>query len=186
MSVKKEFSKSTVQRMRNIITGNAGDKTQIQTGYEKHKVEKQEGDIWEEEGKKWTIKNGIKQSITKFDRFKDIANIPISCPKCKKPFKLNDINKKMYSIHRMCLNCVTEIETQIKLEGNWHEYKSNIMNNNKNASLEDFEKFIDSWMLENSSFVAENGDVESWSKVDKTKAYEEIKSNIQKLKNTKI
>jgi hypothetical protein len=186
MSVKKEFSKSTVQRMRNIITGNAGDKTQIQTGYEKHIVEKQEGDIWEQDGKKWTIKNGIKQSITKFDRFKDIAITPICCPKCKKSFKLHDINKKMYSIHRMCLDCVTKMETQIKLEGNWAEYKSNILNNNKNASLEDFEKFIDSWMLENSSFVTENGDVESWSKVDKTKAYEEIKTNIQKLKNTKI
>ena len=92
----------------------------------------------------------------------------------------------MYSIHRMCLDCVTEMETKIKLDGNWTEYKSNIMNNNKNASLEDFEKFIDSWMLENSSFVTENGDVESWSKVDKTKAYEEIKTNIQKFKNTKI
>jgi hypothetical protein len=172
--------------MRNIITGNAGDRTQIQTGYEKIIEHRKDGDIWEEDGKKWTIKNGIKQSITKFDRLKQLSHYPVSCPNCKKAFKLNDVNKKMYSIHKMCLDCVAEMETRIKLEGNWQEYESNIKNANKDASLKDFEAIIDSWMNENSSFVAENGDIESWSRVDKTKIYEEIKTNIQKFKNTKI
>ena len=34
-NLKKEFSKRDVQRARNLITGKSGDKTQIQTGYEK-------------------------------------------------------------------------------------------------------------------------------------------------------
>lgn len=186
MSIKKEFSKSTVQRMRNIITGKSGDRTQIQSGYEIQKNEYKEGDVWEENGKKWTIKGGIKQSITKFDKFKNMGSLPIVCPNCKKPFKVHEANKKMYAIHKMCLDCVVDMEAKIKQEGKWEEYTSNIMNSNKNASLEDFEKALESWMTENNSFVAENGDVEDWSRADKSKVYEQIKTNIEKLKNIQI
>ena len=35
-TLKKEFSKRDVQRMRNLITGKSGDRTQIQAGYEKN------------------------------------------------------------------------------------------------------------------------------------------------------
>lgn len=184
--LKKEFNRSTVQRMRNIITGNTGDRTQVQTGYEKYNQDRKEGDIWEEKGKKWTIKNGIKQSITKIDSIKKMVSMPITCPNCKKHMKNDLVNKKMYAIHKMCLNCVSEMETKIKLEGKWEDYKSNIINNNKNASLQDFEMALEAWMKENTTFVTENGDVEDWSKVDKTKAYNEIKANIEKFKNTKI
>ena len=34
-TLKKEFSKRDVQRMRNLITNKSGDRTQIQAGYEK-------------------------------------------------------------------------------------------------------------------------------------------------------
>ena len=184
--LKKEFSKSTVQRMRNIITGNKGDRTQVQTGYEKHINEYKEGDVWEEKGKKWTIKNGIKQTITKIDGIKKLATIPLICPNCKKSMKADDVNKKMYFIHNMCLSCVTKKETNLKLNGEWENYKSKIINDNKNATLQDFELALESWMKENNTFVTENGDVEDWSKVDKSKIYTDIKSNIEKLKNTRI
>ena len=92
----------------------------------------------------------------------------------------------MYSIHGMCLDCVIDTETKIKINGDWDQYQKNIMNQNKNASLEEFEAAFEAWMSENDSFVTEAGDVESWGKVDKTKMYEEIKSNIQKLKQIDI
>ena len=185
-TLKKEFSQSTVQRMRNIITGKAGDRTQIQSGWEKNKQDYKEGDEWQEGGKTWTIKNGIKQTITKLDGIKRLVVLPLTCPNCNNPFKINDVNKKMYSIHNMCLNCVTEMETKIKIEGGWSEYEKGIINGNKNASLQDFEKALESWMMENDSFVTEAGDIENWSKVDKSKIYQEIKSNIEKLKQIDI
>ena len=64
--LKKEFSQRDVKRMRNLITGNFGDRTQVQVGYEKQNQEYQEGDVWEDSGKTWTIKNGIKQTVTKY------------------------------------------------------------------------------------------------------------------------
>ncbi len=49
--MKKSISKSKVQRMRNIVTGNYNDKSRIQTGYLKTKKKHKEGDVWEEKGK---------------------------------------------------------------------------------------------------------------------------------------
>jgi len=179
----KEFSKRDIQRARNIITGKTGDKTQVQSGYEKKIEDHKEGDVWEEGGKNWTIKNGIKQTITKLDAIKKMASLPFTCPKCGKPMKLHDLNKKMYKIHSMCFDCVIDMESEIKRQGKWDEYQKNLINLNKNASLEDFEKAVDSWFEEKGeSFVSENGEVEDWSGGDKSKVYEEIKKNLEKLK----
>ena len=54
--LKKEFQQKDVNRMRNLISGKVTDKTAIQSGYEKHQETHKEGDVWEEDGKKWTIK----------------------------------------------------------------------------------------------------------------------------------
>jgi hypothetical protein len=185
-TLKKEFSKRDVQRMRNLITGKSGDRTQIQAGYERKQQDYKEGDVWEEDGKKWTIKNGVKQSITKLDKFKHLISVPLTCPSCKKPMKSDDITKKMYSIHKMCLGCVVEMETKLKAEGKYEDYEKNIINSNKNASLEDFERALDAWLEEKDTFVSEQGDVENWSGGDKTKAYEEIKKKIQEWKKVDI
>jgi hypothetical protein len=185
-TLKKEFSQSTVQRMRNIISGKTGDRTQVQTGWEKHKQDYTEGDIWEESGKRWTIKNGIKQTITKLDDLKKLVVLPLTCPNCKNPMKVHDINKKMYSIHGMCLDCVADKETKIKLEGSWKDYSKNKIDANKNYVLKNFEDALEAWMFTNDSYVTENGEVENWGKVDKTKIYEQIKSNLEKIKNTDI
>ena len=63
--LKKEFKQSDVQRVRNIVNKDFTAKTKSQTGYQKKFTRHTEGDVWEENGKSWTIKNGIKQNITK-------------------------------------------------------------------------------------------------------------------------
>jgi hypothetical protein len=185
-TLKKEFKKSEVQRMRNIITGNTGDRTQVLGGWEATVEEHKEGDTWEEDGKKWTIKNGIKQSITKLDKFKHLVSLPLTCPSCKKPMKANELNKKMYSVHKVCLNCVVDMESKLKLEGKYDEYEKNILNMNKNASLEEFEQALDSWLDEKDTFVTEQGDIESWQGGDKTQIYKQLKEKIQEFRKTDI
>jgi hypothetical protein len=185
-TLKKEFKKSDVQRMRNIITGKTGDKTQVLGGWEAIIEEHKEGDTWEEDGKKWTIKNGIKQSITKLDKFKHLVSLPLTCPSCKKPMKANELNKKMYSVHKMCLNCVVDMESKLKLEGKYEQYEKNILNMNKNASLEEFEQALDSWLEEKDTFVTEQGDIESWQGGDKNQIYKQLKEKIQEFRKTDI
>ena len=187
-NLKKEFSKRDVQRMRNIITGNAGGSTGTQVGYSKQSQDYTEGDIWEENGKQWTIKNGIKQTVTKFDRLKKMFIIPIACPECSKPMKNDDINKKMWSIHHKCFDCVLEMEAKIKLEGKWDEYQSQMMNSNKNAMVDDFEKAIeDFYTSQSESYVTEQGDVEHWEggKINEEEI-RNVKEYIKKLREAQV
>ena len=161
--LKKEFSKRDVQRMRNIITGNSGGSVGTQIGYTKQHIDYQEGDIWEENNKKWTIKNGVKQTVSKHNKLKKLTTLPFSCPHCDKPMKINDYNKKMWSIHKMCFNCVVDIEAKIKLEGKWDEYEKSMLNINKDAMVNDFEEAINHFLsTKNESYINEQGVIESW------------------------
>lgn len=185
--LKKEFTKKDVTRMRNIITGNSGDRTQIQAGYEKGQEDRVEGDVWQDpSGKSWTIKNGIKQTTTKLDRLKKLVVMPLTCPSCKKHMKINDLNKKMYVTQGVCFDCVVELEHKIRVSGNWENYSSEKMTANKNESLKDFEHALESWYKEKEGFFTENGDMENWSSGDKKKAYNEIKEQIEEMRNIKL
>jgi hypothetical protein len=185
-NLKKEFSKRDVQRMRSIITGNTGDRTQIQTGWEKDKQTYKEGDTWEENGRRWTIKNGIKQTVTKLDEIKKLVVMPLCCPSCGGVMKLTDVEKKMWSIHRTCFDCVLKKEAEIKKQGKWEEYESGIMNRNKNAALDDLGSALEEWVDERESYVTEAGDVESWKGGDRKEVYKQVKERIAELKKLDI
>jgi hypothetical protein len=187
-NLKKEFSKRDVQRMRNIITGNAGSSTGTQVGYSKQQLDYQEGDIWEEDGKKWTIKNGLKQTITKFDKLKKLALFPLICPECNKSMKSDTINKKMYNIHSKCFDCVVEMEAKIKREGKWDEYEKQMMNANKEAMVDDFETTFNEYLnSQNETYITEAGDIESWKggKVNEEEI-KNIKEYIKRLREYEL
>ena len=81
--LKKDFQQRDVQRLRNLVQGKYGDKVGEGVGYTKAEEFHKEGDIWEVDGRKWTIKNGIKQNITKLDSAKKSHVMPLFCPTCK-------------------------------------------------------------------------------------------------------
>ena len=56
--LKKQFQQKDVQRLRNLVQGKYGDKVGQSVGYSKTTIDHKEGDIWEEDGRKWTIKRG--------------------------------------------------------------------------------------------------------------------------------
>ena len=78
----KEFKRKDVERMRNLIKGKSDESSELQVGYSKKQEQHKEGDVWEENGKKWTLKNGIKQTHTKLDDIKKEAILPLFCPEC--------------------------------------------------------------------------------------------------------
>jgi hypothetical protein len=169
--------------MRNLLTGKSGDRTQTLAGWEMREEERKEGDTWVDQwGKEWTIRNGIRQTVTKSDHLKSLAILPLSCPKCGKLMKVNDLNKKMWAIHSECFDCVVKEETRLKTEGKWEEYESAQIKGNIKTSLADFEAAIDTWMSDRDTFVTENGDKETWVGGNKQKIYEEIKENLKRIK----
>ena len=157
----REFSKKDVQRMRNIISGNENSKTGTGIGYTKEDEDHKEGDIWEEDGRKWTIKNGIKQNITKMDAAKKAVIMPIFCPKCGS--KHSSIDRAYYKVHQTCFNCVIEFEHQLKVSGMYEDYVKRIHNADIEGLISDYKTWVESQLEESvNSFVTEQGDVEKW------------------------
>ena len=109
--LKKDFKEKDVQRLRNLVQGKYGEKTRSSVGFSKVEEFHNEGDIWEADGRTWTIKDGIKQNLTKFDKGKKYHVMPLLCPVCSKVMK-NRNDKPFYNIHKMCFNCVIDMEAK--------------------------------------------------------------------------
>ena len=90
--LKKEFQEKDVERLRNIIKGKHGEKTRSSVGFSKTEESHKEGDIWEVDGRTWTIKDGIKQNITKLDKAKKAHLMPLFCPNCNRVMKKRNDN----------------------------------------------------------------------------------------------
>lgn len=165
--LKKEFKESDVQRVRNLVNKDFAAKTKSQTGYQKAYQRHEEGDIWEESGKTWTIKNGVKQNITKLDSAKKAIRLPLTCPKCGGSMK-HHLAKKMYNIHGFCFDpCTIEYEASLKKAGLYEQYEKRMMNGNISGFIQDVENWVIESLSESSSFVTEQGDKEDWGGMSK-------------------
>jgi len=185
----KTFTERDLQRARNIISGNTADRTRIQVGYEKSTIEYKEGDVWEDKGKTWTIKDGIKQTITKFDKLKKLVVLPLKCPECDRAMKVNSYNKKMWAIHNKCFDCVVEEEMVLRKQGKYEAYEKLILNQNKNDFANEYEKVLEEFLNnpQNIEFFSEAGDAEGWSmgKLD-PELIKKLKENVKTLKETEL
>jgi len=174
--LKKDFQKRDVERLRNLMTGKYGEKTRSSVGFTKADEFYNEGDIWEADGRTWTIKNGIRQNITKLDKAKKAHNTPLFCPNCKKVMKKRN-DKPFYNIHKKCYDCVIDMEHELKKLGKWEEYEKNIKNNEIDNRIKDFKIWAKEHINEsNNSFISEDGDVEKWvGNLNKEKVEQYIK-----------
>lgn len=160
--LKKEFKRSDVERVRNLVKKDFTSKTKSQTGYKKSSKRYKEGDIWEERGKKWTIKNGLKQNITILDSAKKAVKIPLCCPKCGKPMT-SYIDKQAYKINKMCLDCLVNYEVELKKAGLWEQYVIHSSKGNLKYFINEVEQRINEYVhQQDETYVTEQGDVESW------------------------
>ena len=184
--LQKDFKSRDVQRMRNLITKKFDDKTVTQAGYTKQSVEHKEGDIWEENGKTWTIKNGLKQTMTRLDSIKKSILLPIVCPNCSKAMKNDTLNKKMWPIHKMCFDCVISIESELKRTGKFEEYQHNMVMSGVKTYTKELEDMLLEILMDTGkeTFVTEAGDVEEWrgGVTDKTQIIKDLQEYIVKLK----
>ena len=164
--------------MRNLIKGKSGESAETQVGYTSKKVSYKEGDIWEENGKKWIIKDGIKQTYTKLDKIKKEAILPLFCPNCGSLMKKR-LDAKMYKIHKTCFDCVVEMEHKLRIEGKYEEYERNIIANNAESYLDDLEQYLLEAINEsNTQYISERGEIERWKGgIDKDEFLEQMKTN---------
>lgn len=162
--MKKGISESKVRRMRNLVTGKHGDRTRIQSGYTKTSLKRhKEGDVWEEGGKTWTIKNGIKQNVTKLDQVRSKVLVPVACPECGGEMN-HKLSKYYWEKLGMCKNCAIKFHTQLKVDGKWEEYTEKLSTANFDYWLDEVKKEYAEWLdTSESKYITETGTVESWS-----------------------
>jgi hypothetical protein len=164
--LKKEFKSKDVNRARNLITKDFSGKTVDGIGYSKAQVAYKEGDIWEENGRSWIIKDGIRQNITKLDAAKKALQTPLACPKCKGSMK-HHLAQKMYKIHKMCFECVIDYEAELRKAGLYESYEKNMMQGSMKAFARDVEQWVLETVMSTNTFVTEQGDVEDWNSNNK-------------------
>ena len=160
--LKKEFKRKDVNRARNLIRGKTGASTGTQIGYKKEIKNYKEGDTWTEGKKTWTIKNGIKQTVSKLDAIKKEVFMPLCCPNCSKVMK-HHLDKDNYKVHKKCHECVIKFEHKIHTYNQYDNYIKEL----KLKNSVDIVKETETYLLEainetNKDFVSENGDVERW------------------------
>jgi len=182
--LKKEFKSRDVNRARNLISKDYSAKTVDGIGYSKAQVAYKEGDVWEENGRTWTIKNGIRQNITKLDAAKKAMQIPLACPKCGGPMNYH-LSQKMYKIHKMCFNCVIDYEAQLKRAGLYDAYEKAMIQGSLRAFMRDVEQFVLDSISDVDTFVTEQGDIENWNSNKHhtdTKLTQDLKEFLQHVK----
>ena len=184
--LKKQFGEKDVQRARNLIQGKVDARTGEGIGYSKKQEFYEEGDVWEVDGRKWTIKDGIKQNITKLDKAKKAHVMPIFCPNCGGVMNVK-LDKDFYNIHKKCFNCVVKFEHDLKKAGLYEAYSKNIHNSEIDSFIEGFKAFIESELSQNNnSFITEQGDVEKWiGGPNKERVLESLDKTIKHLEKLK-
>jgi hypothetical protein len=183
--LKKEFDRKTVSRLRDLIAGKGESRTVSGIGYTKQLEEHKEGDIWEEDGRSWTIKSGIKQNITKLDSLKKLHLTPLFCPNCSKQMK-HHFDNDFYKIHRKCYDCVIQFETELKRLGLWKEYEKNIHNSEIDNFIREFKTWVEEQTSTKDSYITEQGIEQKWTGgYDTKKILESLDETIKHLESLK-
>ena len=179
--LKKEFNRKDVNRARNLIMGKSGASSETQVGYKKKRIEYKEGDVWKENGKTWTIKDGIKQTISKLDAIKKEVFMPLCCPKCGKVMKKR-LDKPNYKHFKMCFDCVIDFESSLKNQGKYEAYIKEQRLKNRLTEIDQMESmFLDLANQSNEGYISEYGELERWKGgVDRNKLSIAISEAAQK------
>ena len=178
--LKKEFGRKDVERARNLIQGKANSSSETQVGYQKKTTEYKEGDIWKENKKTWTIKNGIKQTMSKLDAIKKEVFMPLCCPECNNVMKKR-LDKPNYNVHKKCHDCVISFEHKLKHTGKYKDYIKELKAKNSLNMVDDLESYLLSAVnTTNDGYVSERGELERWvGGIDKEKLTKEIVEGAQ-------
>jgi hypothetical protein len=92
-----------------------------------------EGEVWTDaDDRKWTVKNGTRQSISKLGA----AKTPWFCPNCEKSMS-HRLDVKYWRIRNKCMDCVIKEETEMRRNGTWKEYETAKVKENYIAFLKD-------------------------------------------------
>jgi hypothetical protein len=158
-----------IKAITQMISGTHKSQNKTTVGYKSKEDVKNVGDKWiDSNGVEWEQKDGYRVSSSKIlDAMREALKsylLPKTCPKCNNDIKDNKYNKKMWRIHKMCFDCVIEMEHEHKINGTFDEYAKNLMKPNIESWLSDAKVEVQAIkeLLTKAEFVNGDGTVETW------------------------
>jgi hypothetical protein len=111
--------------------GNWADRIQVSMTFAP-KIERIEGETWNEEGKNYVMKDGIKQSVSLMQS----VRMPWHCPKCSKSMN-HRFDRKFFYLRGWCYNCNVDWEGQLRIEGKWEAFERRMIRENEKSFIRD-------------------------------------------------
>lgn len=180
-----------IKAVKEMLEGKHKTQTKKTVSFDKTKevVKRNVGDVWtDEDGQQWEQKRGYKVKLGKLHKLReDLKKFP-NCRKdecsCLDP---GQADLKMKAYHGMCLDCVVDMEHQMKLDGTYDEYEKKKLLANAEAWLKqaEIEKDILKYSIE-ANFINEDGSIEKWGGLNKDEVIERIENGFQKFKEEYI
>ena len=143
--------------------------------YKSEGKEYKEGDVWEDsDGKKWTVKNGVKQSISKLQD----AKMPWWCPSCGRTMN-HKIHEKFYLIKGACHDCWVKYEGKMRIDRVYPAYERKMLRANERAWITDI-------IEQHLNYIKNQGDMQihfmdgRWEVLADSSEFDEIKEKLQK------
>lgn len=150
------------------------------------------GEIWTEtdltsgEEVTWEQRDGFRVKQSKLQGVRDFLHSFQNCPKetctCTSPC---NADKKMRTIHGMCLDCVIDMEHKLKIEGKYEDYEKKKMGENVKSFFKQTDeevKALKAALKEKVQYVNSDGSMEDWQVPDKEVILKKVDKDYKKLK----
>jgi hypothetical protein len=168
-----------IRAITQMLSGTHKSQNKTTVGYQSKEEDRNVGDKWiDNNGVQWEQKDGYKVSSAKALEAVMAAikalKMPNTCPKCNNEMKDNQYNKKMWKVHKMCFDCVIDMEHEHRLNGTYEQYEKYLMRKNIESWLIDARAEMDAIkdLLTKAEFVNSDGTVEKWDSPWKGKEQE--------------
>lgn len=181
-----------IRAINQMLSGTHKSQNKTTVGYQSKEEDRNVGDKWiDNNGVQWEQKDGYKVSSAKALEAVMAAikalKMPNTCPKCNNEMKDNQYNKKMWKVHKMCFDCVIDMEHDHRLNGTYEQYEKDLMRKNIEAWLIDARAEMGAIkeLLTKAEFVNSDGTVEKWDSPWKGKEQELeelLEKDFQKVK----
>lgn len=168
-----------IRAINQMLSGTHKSQNKTTVGYQSKEEDRNIGDKWiDNNGIQWEQKDGYKVSSAKALEAVMAAikalKMPSTCPKCNNEMKNNQYNKKMWSVHKMCFDCVIDMEHEHRINGTYEQYEKDLMRKNIESWLRDARAEMGAIkeLLTKAEFVNSDGTVEKWDSPWKGKEQE--------------
>ena len=179
-----------IKAVSEMLEGKHKTQTKKTVSFDKKEVVRREvGELWTDtKGQEWEQRKGYKVKVGKLAKLREELK---GFPNCRKDVctctDAGQADLKMKAYHGMCLDCVTDMEHDLKLKGEYDEYERKKLLNNAESWLKEAE--IEKEVLKSTikaSFINEDGSIEEWDGLSEEEVMKQIEEGFEKFKENFI